>query len=144
MAGSFSSTQVRNTTMNATDWRILQALLDHREQMRQRLGHQQAPHEYCIRYADLCERAGLPRTYALACRHNLQAAAEYCAQNRWPPLNPLAVGESGVPGEGYEGAPGCKFATWDRDVLRCIQFEGYPSRVRPADSPGVASPADES
>jgi hypothetical protein len=117
--------------MNATDRNILQALLDQRQEVKQRLGDGRPPQEYCIRYADLCERAGLPRSHALACRHNLQAAAEYCARKGWPPLNPLAIGEFGIPGDGYEGAPGCFFATWDRDVLACIRFGGYPTQISP-------------
>ena len=52
-------------------------------------------------------------------------------RNDWPPLNALAVnGETGMPGEGYDGAPGCDLLRWPEEVRRCIAFGGYPSSTR--------------
>jgi hypothetical protein len=81
-----------------------------------------------IAYADLCEFADLPRSYAHPSGNFLVEIAEWCNERGWPPLNALAVnGETRYPGEGYSEAPGCD--DWDRDVRRVIAFIDYPAQI---------------
>jgi hypothetical protein len=80
-----------------------------------------------IRYGVLCERAGVPfLTHGVGLF--LGEIAEWCAENGWPPLNALAVNsETGMPGDGYDGAAGCSLLTWPDEVKRCIAFDRYPT-----------------
>lgn len=81
-----------------------------------------------VSYGDLCERAGLGRSFAHASRNFLYEIAQWCDEHDWPPLNALAVNEeSHQPGEGYSKAPGC--TDWPDNVRRVIAFTSYPAHV---------------
>ena len=84
--------------------------------------------QYLIRYGVLCDRAGVPHVVRIVGGF-LQEIAEWCEAERFPPLNSLAVGENGVPGEGYDGAGGFRSIDWPRDVEECIRFNGYPATM---------------
>ncbi len=78
-----------------------------------------------IRYGVLCERAGLP-FLRRSSGSFLYEIAQLCEKHGWPPINSLVVNESGLPGAGYDHAPGGGFAQWDEQVRRAIAFRGYP------------------
>jgi hypothetical protein len=60
----------------------------------------------------------------------LGEVADWCAAQGHPPLNSLAVNaDTGIPGEGYEGAGGFKIVDWPTEVEQCIRFVGYPRRT---------------
>jgi hypothetical protein len=86
------------------------------------------PGQYTIRYGVLCDRAGVPHVLRIVGTF-LGEVAEWCDAEGFPPLNSLAVGENGVPGEGYDGAGGFKAINWPRDVEACIRFAGYPATM---------------
>lgn len=83
---------------------------------------------YTIRYGVLCDRARLPHLVRIVGAF-LGDVAEWCKAGDFPPLNALAVGENGVPGEGYDGAGGFKGSDWVQDVEKCIRFTGYPTEI---------------
>jgi len=78
-----------------------------------------------IRYRTLCERAGLQSLTRLA-GNFLYEIAIWCDEKGWPPINALVVNQSGLPGEGYDTAPGGGYARWPEQVRRAITFKGYP------------------
>ena len=82
-----------------------------------------------IFYGNLCERAGVPfLTHGVG--RFLGEIAEWCEENGWPPLNSLAVNRAtGMPGEGYDGAPGSDLLLWPEQVRRCMVFGGYPEAI---------------
>jgi len=59
----------------------------------------------------------------------LGEVAEWCADNGYPPLNALAVNETGVPGVGFDGAGGFRMDNWPADVEACVRFTEYPDRM---------------
>lgn len=78
-----------------------------------------------IRYGTLCERAGLPFLTRSSGGY-LHEIAVWCEKEGWPPINALVVNESGLPGEGYDRAPGGGYAKWPEQVRNAIAFKGYP------------------
>ena len=83
-----------------------------------------------ITYGELCRRAGCP-DIAHGVGPHLQEVAEWCSVNGWPPLNSLAVNqESRMPGDGYDGAPGCNLNAWPTEAEACIVFDGYPEEIQ--------------
>ena len=109
---------------------LAQALLNHHRQVcRSRTSAQRSVDLCVIPYGLLCERAGLPYlTHSVG--HFLREVAEWCTANGWPPINALAVNrESKMPGEGYDGAPGCSLLRWPEEVRACIEFDRYPEAV---------------
>jgi hypothetical protein len=82
---------------------------------------------YTIAYGDLCTRAGVPHLTRIVGQF-LVEVAEWCEAAGFPPLNSLAVNsETGVPGEGYDGAGGFAMDDWPSDVEACIRFNNYPA-----------------
>ena len=79
-----------------------------------------------IFYGNLCERAGVPfLTHGVG--RFLGEIAEWCEESGWPPLNSLAVNRAtGMPGGGYDGAPGSDLLHWPEQVRQCMVFGGYP------------------
>ena len=107
-----------------------QALLDHHRAKAAQTppGKKIVPSKYTVRYGDLCVRAGVPHLMRVVGSF-LGEVAEWCAANGYPPLNSLAVNETGLPGDGYDGAGGFKVVNWPREVEACIRFTGYPSKM---------------
>jgi len=83
---------------------------------------------FTLRYGILCERAAVSHITRRVGSF-LQEVAEWCDDNGWPPINSLAVNETRMPGEGYDGAPGCDLVHWPAQAWDCIVFEGYPTTV---------------
>ncbi|MGH7437282.1 MAG: hypothetical protein ACRENE_16520 [Polyangiaceae bacterium] len=113
---------------------LAQALLDHHRLVTnkhpppvKKIGPASYP-SYTIRYGLLCDRAGVGHVLRIV-GNFLGEVAEWCAENEYPPINALAVNETGVPGEGYDGAGGFKAAHWGDDVEKCIRFTGYPAKM---------------
>lgn len=112
---------------------LTRELLRHHEQVCESFGVDAAENvtdrmidQSIIPYGVFCERAGVP-FLTRGVGQFLQETAEFCDQNDWPPLNALAVNvETGMPGDGYDIAPGCALIRWPEDVKRCIAFGGYP------------------
>ena len=106
---------------------LCNALLDHHRNVCTPHGHRPPIVEHCvIAYGDLCDHAGYPDMTRRVGRF-LQEVADWCNANEWPPLNSLAVnGESNVPGDNYDAAPGCSIINWEEEARACILFEGYP------------------
>lgn len=88
-------------------------------------------HGVTIRYKSLFERAGVP--FTRDCGSPLFEIAQWCADNKFPPLHSLAINESGKPGFNYEKTPGwpeqCSLDNWHNDVRRCILFDRYPVAI---------------
>jgi hypothetical protein len=107
-----------------------QVLLDHHRVKREEHppGKRVLLPRYTIRYNDLCNRAGVPHVLRIVGTF-LSEIAEWCADEDFPPLNSLAVGEVGVPGEGYDGAGGFHAVHWPKDAEACVRFEGYPESM---------------
>lgn len=85
--------------------------------------------ECVIAYGDLCRAAGCPGLDHVAGQF-LGEIAAWCAANRWPPINALAVnGTSRIPGNGYDLASGCDADNWEQEVEACILFTGYPANA---------------
>ena len=84
--------------------------------------------KYTIRYGVLCTRAGVPHVTRIVGEF-LQEIAEWCSVSGFPPLNSLAVNDTGMPGDGYDGAGGFKIINWPKEVDDCIRFKGYPARM---------------
>jgi len=78
-----------------------------------------------IRYGVLCERAGLPFLTRSSGGY-LREIAIWCEQEGWPPINALVVNESGLPGEGYDRAPGGGYAKWPEQVRKAVVCKEYP------------------
>jgi hypothetical protein len=115
--------------MNDLDRSVAQALLNYQREVQQ-LGHGLPAESYCTAYADACELAGLPRSYARCLRWPLLRIARWCDTNGWPHLNALVVNAiRRRPGGGFEGAGQCTLESWENDVLSCINFHGYPEVV---------------
>jgi hypothetical protein len=85
---------------------------------------------YTIRYGTLCVQAGVPHVTRIVGEF-LQEIAEWCANEGYPPLNALAVNDTGMPGDGYDGAGGFTIIDWPREVEECIRFSSYPSTMPP-------------
>lgn len=84
---------------------------------------------YTISYSDLCAKAGVPHLTRVA-GNFLGEIAEWCSANGLPPLNSLAVnGQTGQPGDGYDGAGGFKMINWPTEAEECVRFTGYPAKV---------------
>ena len=82
-----------------------------------------------LTYGDLCGRAGVPYLTRNPGPF-LSEVAQWCQAHGWPPINALAVnGESGVPGDNYDVAPGCSLIRWPAEVDAVIAFRGYPEAV---------------
>jgi len=83
---------------------------------------------YTVRYGDLCSAAGVPHLTRIVGGF-LGEVAEWCAHAGYPPLNSLAVNESGLPGEGYDGAGGFTLVNWPKEVEECVRYGSYPARM---------------
>jgi len=84
---------------------------------------------YTISYSDICARAGAEHLTRIVGSF-LGELAQWCADNRYPPLNSLAVNSTtGQPGEGYDGAGGFKAINWATEVEQCIRWTGYPAKM---------------
>jgi len=55
--------------------------------------------------------------------------ADWCSTHGYPPLNALAVNDTGLPGDGHDGAGGFKIVNWPAEVEQCIRFTGYPVKM---------------
>ena len=84
--------------------------------------------QLCLRYGTLCERIGAP-FLTRSSGGFLHDIAEWCDGEKWPPLNALVVNAAGIPGEGYDRAPGGGFAEWPKQVRAAIVFKGYPDQL---------------
>src|SRR6476659_263240 len=113
--------------MRAEARALAQALLAHHRAVtrQQPPGNTVIPGHYTIRYGALCTKAGVPHVLRIVGGF-LQEVAEWCEANGYPPLNSLAVNETGMPGDGYDGAGGFKIVNWPAEVEQCIRFRGYP------------------
>ena len=108
-----------------------QVLLDHhRDHCCIRADGTLPPRKCClITYKDLCSQAKVPDLTQKPGLF-LSEVAEWCVTNGWPPLPALAVNaESGIPGDNYDGAPGCNILNWDQEADLCIAFRDYPPRI---------------
>ena len=116
--------------MRTTAVMLADALLQHHADVCIAHHHRPPIIERCvISYGDLCRSAGCP-----GLEHNvgtfLAEIAIWCGNNKWPPINALAVnGTTRMPGEGYDSAHGCSLADWHGEVTDCIVFTGYPASV---------------
>jgi hypothetical protein len=121
---------VEDSVMRTEARALGQALLDHHRAITTQHppGKRLITAKYTIRYGVLCDRARLPHLVRIVGAF-LGDVAEWCAAGNLPPLNALAVGENGVPGDGYDGAGGFKGSDWVRDVEKCIRFAGYPTTM---------------
>jgi hypothetical protein len=110
--------------------KLAQALLDHHKQVCRPQTEAGSCVDSClVTYGDLCERAGLPHQKPNVGKF-LREVAQWCLDNGWPPLNALAVNHNtGKPGHGYDGAPGCSLAQWEDEAMACIKFGTYPALV---------------
>lgn len=120
----------RNTSMKLESHAIGQALLDH-HRYHCKLDDGAIPtRDSClITYGTLCTNAGLPHVTRSSGTFLLEIA-KWCAENDWPPLNALAVnGETQMPGDNYDLAPGCSLLNWPGEVDSCIRFRGYPDQM---------------
>lgn len=106
---------------------LAQALLDHHRLIcRPRRGAQPSVDSCVITYALVCERAGVPHL-TRSVGQFLREVAQWCDENGWPPINALAVNrDTRMPGEGYDGAPGCSLLAWSGEAQAAIEFSGYP------------------
>lgn len=86
------------------------------------------PDRYTIRYGVLCERARVPHLVR-SVGPFLVEVAEWCEAEGFPPLHALAVGQAGMPSDGYDGAGGFRMIDWATDVETCIRFTGYPAAI---------------
>ena len=84
---------------------------------------------YTIHYGDLCTRAGVPHIVRVVGQF-LGEIAVWCRERDFPPLNSLAVNaDSGIPGEGYDGAGGYRMKDWTEEVAQTVRFKGFPLEV---------------
>jgi hypothetical protein len=116
--------------MTAEAHALGQALVDHHRKMTSAHppGRRVVASNYTIRYGILCQQAGVPHVLRIVGRF-LGEVGGWCADNGYPPLNSLAVNDTGLPGDGYEGAGGFTIVNWPIDVEACIRFAGYPQKM---------------
>jgi len=107
---------------------LTQALLDHHRSMGAPANRPENPDPYTIQYGNLCERAGVP-WLTRSVGQFLRETAKWCDDNGWPPINSLAVNDTGMPGGGYDIAAGCSLLQWPEQVRDTIVFGGYPRTV---------------
>jgi hypothetical protein len=109
---------------------LAQALLDHHRARTSASppGKTIVPAHYTVRYGDLCSKAGAAHLTRIAGSF-LGEIAEWCADQGYPPLNSLAVNETGLPGHGYDGAGGFTIGDWPKEVEECVRFTGYPTSM---------------
>jgi hypothetical protein len=107
-----------------------QALLDHHKLVTKTHppGKKILASKYTIQYGVLCSQAAMPHLVRIVGTF-LGEIAQWCADCGYPPLNALAVNESGVPGVGYDGAGGFKASHWDDDAEKCVRFVTYPAKM---------------
>jgi hypothetical protein len=107
-----------------------QALLDHHRLVTKTTppGKSIVRSKYTIRYGVLCDRAGVPHVLPIV-GHFLGEVAEWCQADGYPPLNSLAVNDTGMPGDGYDEAGGFKIINWPGDVEACIRCTSYPAKM---------------
>jgi len=110
---------------------LAQALLDHHRKLSRLHGESTVNIDsFVMPYAELCERAGVPHLKPTVGKF-LREIAGWCHENRWPPLNSLAVNhQTGRPGRGYDNAPGCSLEHWQDQVTACVRFKDYPDFVK--------------
>ena len=106
---------------------LAQALIDHHRAQITRFppGKLLVQNRYTIRYGQLCERAGVAHLTRIVGSFLLEIA-EWCAASGHPPLNALAVNDSGMPGDGYDGAGGFPILEWPKQLDACVRYKGYP------------------
>jgi hypothetical protein len=81
---------------------------------------------YTLPYGRLGVMAGVPHVLPVISQF-LREVAEWSAVSGYPALNALAVNaETGIPGEGYDGAGGFEIIHWPAELDRCVRFRGYP------------------
>lgn len=116
--------------MTAEARALAQVLLDHHRTVCWPKRGTQADIDSClIVYTPLCERAGMPHL-TRSVGQFLREVAQWCEANGWPPINALAVNrDSRMPGDGYDGAPGCSLLKWPDEARAAIEFDGYPTAV---------------
>lgn len=119
--------------MRAEAVKLGRALLDHHRATTAKfpplVGKKVIPSRYTIPYSKLCDQAGTGHILR-SVGSFLFEIAEWCSENGYPPLNALAVNaETGLPGEGYDGAGGFKIVNWPTEVEQCIRFSGYPTKI---------------
>ena len=84
---------------------------------------------YTIPYGRLCTQAGVPHILPVVSNFLLEVA-EWSAASGYPALNSLAVyAETGIPGDGYDGAGGFGIVDWPAELDRCVRFTKYPATV---------------
>lgn len=84
---------------------------------------------YTIPYGRLCSLAGVPHVLPVISQF-LREVAEWSAASGYPALNALAVNaETGIPGEGYDGAGGFEIVHWPAELDRCVRFTSYPGSI---------------
>jgi hypothetical protein len=77
----------------------------------------------------MCDRAGVPHLTRSPGRF-LAEVAKWCEDRGLPPINALAVnGNTGMPGDNYDGAPGCHLLTWPAEVNAAIRCRDYPETI---------------
>jgi hypothetical protein len=81
-------------------------------------------HQCCIRYGLLCERINAPYLARISGGF-LHDIAVWCEEESWPPINALVMNQHGIPGDGYDTAPGGGYAEWPKQVRRAIAFKEY-------------------
>ncbi len=118
------------TVMRAEATKLGQALLQHHHAVTTRIppqvGKKLIVARYTIPYSRLCQEAGTAHILRMVGSF-LAEVAEWCSENGYPPLNALAVNaQTGLPGEGYDGAGGFTITDWPTEVEQCIRFPGYP------------------
>jgi hypothetical protein len=109
---------------------LCQALLDHHSARTKALppGKNVVVTKYTVRYGDLCARAGLPHLTRVVGAF-LGEVGAWCAAEGYPPLDVLAVGETGLPGERYDGASRFTRKDWPHYARECICFASYPAKM---------------
>lgn len=84
---------------------------------------------YTIPYGRLCTVAGVPHVLPVVSQFLLEVA-EWCADAGYPALNALAVNaNTGIPGEGYDGAGGFAIVDWPGELERCVRWQKYPQTI---------------
>jgi len=116
--------------MRPEAYRLGQALLDHHHRRTAQVppGRAVIPANYTVRYGTLCADAGVSHILRVVGQF-LGEIADWCSTHGYPPLNALAVNDTGLPGDGYDGAGGFKIVNWPAEVEQCIRFTGYPVKM---------------
>lgn len=108
---------------------LAQTLLNHHKTVCRSRAQTLSIESCLIPYGDLCESAGMPHLKNTVGKF-LREIAEWCSEKGWPPLNALAVNHAtGMPGRGYDDAPGCSLDHWREQVTACVYFLDYPETV---------------